>query len=58
MGEGGRFRPTRRHPKPKVLLDESLPPRRVFTNLNRQFNVKHIASDLGLGGSSDEQVTN
>ncbi len=28
----------------------------MFPNLNRQFDVKHVASDLGLSGSSDEQV--
>ncbi len=46
----------RRKPKPKVLLDEGLPPRRSFSKLNDYCDVKHVSNDLGKGGSTDVEV--
>jgi predicted nuclease of predicted toxin-antitoxin system len=48
--------PTRRTPKPKLLLDEGFPPRKSFSMLNQYCDVKHISHDLGLNGATDEAV--
>ena len=48
--------PVRHIQKPKILLDEGLPPRVRFTNLNSYFDVKHIKFDLKKGGVTDEEV--
>lgn len=47
---------TRHAPKPKLLLDEGLPPRQQLIQLNQNYNVRQIKNDLNLGGISDEQV--
>lgn len=46
----------RRFIKYKLLLDESLPPRRNYPNLNRQYSVKDVAHDLMLSGISDQSL--
>lgn len=51
-----RIHATRHSSKPKILLDESLPPRRNFPLLNAYCNVRHIKDDYGLGGSPDSTV--
>ena len=47
-------------PKPfykhKLLLDENLPPRQMFIQLNAHFDVKHIKHDLRHGGMADQDV--
>ncbi len=40
----------------KLLLDEMLPRRNKFPQLNNYHNVRHIVHDLHKGGVSDEQV--
>ena len=47
---------TRRQPKPKLLFDESLPPRSRFTLLNQYCNTKHIVGDFKLSGVDDPTV--
>ena len=42
--------------KHKVLLDENLHHRRVYSSLNAHFNIKHIRDDLHLDGLPDPQV--
>ena len=42
--------------KHKILLDEHLLNRREYPLLNEQFDVKHIAMDLGLAGLEDSQI--
>lgn len=46
----------RRLRKYKLLLDENFPPKTYFPITNSRFNLKHIASDLKLGGSEDLEV--
>ena len=48
--------PTRRTPKPKLLLDEGFRPRKSFSSLNGYCDVKHIAHDFGESGASDARV--
>jgi len=48
--------PTRRKPKPKILLDEGFSPRKSFSKLNDYCDVKHIAQDFDLGGATDRAV--
>lgn len=40
----------------KILLDEGLPPRQAYLNLNRLHYVAHIAHDFNLNGSPDSIV--
>jgi predicted nuclease of predicted toxin-antitoxin system len=47
---------TRRRSKPKLLFDESLPPRQQFPKLNNYCDIKHVRNDLKLSGSIDAQV--
>jgi hypothetical protein len=42
--------------KHKVLLDENMPKRSDFPNLNSKFDVKHVADDLKKGGFPDPDV--
>jgi predicted nuclease of predicted toxin-antitoxin system len=42
--------------KPKFLLDEGLPPRRVLKTCNQTWDIKHIRDDYGLGGATDRTV--
>jgi hypothetical protein len=42
--------------KHKVLLDENLPERQAFPNLNERFDVKHLRDDLNSGGLKDHEV--
>ena len=42
--------------KHKILLDEHLLNRRKYPSLNEQFDVKHIAMDLGRAGLEDPDV--
>jgi predicted nuclease of predicted toxin-antitoxin system len=44
------------HSKPKVLLDENMPPRQKLPRTNHRFDVKHVALDLHKTGISDEEV--
>jgi len=46
----------RHAPKPKLLLDEGLPPRSRFTTLNQYCNVRHIKHDYRLSGAIDSDV--
>lgn len=48
----------RKSHKPKLLLDEGLPPRLRLHQLNQNYNynVKHIKNDLDFGGLGDEEV--
>lgn len=46
----------RRSPKPKLLLDEGLPPRAHFRELNNYCDVKHVKHDYRLGGVVDDIV--
>ncbi|MEU5425714.1 DUF5615 family PIN-like protein [Streptomyces olivoreticuli] len=47
-------------PKPfhkhKLLLDENLPPRSLFPQVNERFDVKHVNIDLHQGGIDDPTV--
>lgn len=42
--------------KPKFLLDEGLPPRKVLKSCNQTWNIKHVRDDFGLGGATDIAV--
>jgi hypothetical protein len=42
--------------KHKLLLDENMPLRSDFPNLNSKFAVKHLADDLRLSGLADQAV--
>lgn len=42
--------------KHKVLLDENMPHRSAFPNLNSKFDVKHVAADLHQGSLPDPDV--
>jgi hypothetical protein len=42
--------------KHKILLDEHLLNRRTYPSLNEQFDVKHVAMDLGRAGLEDPDV--
>lgn len=42
--------------KHKVLLDENMPKRSAFPNLNSKFDVRHVADDLKLGSLPDPDV--
>lgn len=42
--------------KHKLLLDENMPHRTDFPNLNSRFDVKHIEDDFGKGGLADPEV--
>jgi Domain of unknown function (DUF5615) len=42
--------------KHKLLLDENMPHRTDFANLNRMFDVKHIEDDFRHGGLDDPDV--
>lgn len=44
---------TRKH---KLLLDEGLPPRTNYSNLNNFHNVRHITHDYSFMGNSDDFV--
>src|SRR5262245_25138270 len=44
--------------KHKLLFDEGLPPRIRFPRLNQRYDVKHIAHDLGQGGTTDKAIYN
>jgi Domain of unknown function (DUF5615) len=47
--------PKRFH-KHKLLLDENMPHRTAFPNLNSKFDVKHLVDDLKQGGIPDPAV--
>jgi predicted nuclease of predicted toxin-antitoxin system len=42
--------------KHKLLLDENMPHRWLFSRLNEHFDVKHIRDDLKRGGIPDPHV--
>jgi hypothetical protein len=42
--------------KHKLLLDENMPLRTAFPNLNSKFDVKHVEGDLKQGSLSDPEV--
>src|SRR5688572_21896505 len=42
--------------KHKILLDENMPLRTAFPNLNRKFDVKHVAGDLKQDSLPDPAV--
>jgi predicted nuclease of predicted toxin-antitoxin system len=42
--------------KHKLLLDENMPLRSDFPNLNSKFDVKHLADDFRQGGLADHEV--
>jgi hypothetical protein len=42
--------------KHKLLLDENMPRRVDFPNLNSKFDVKHLADNLRQGGLADQDV--
>ena len=42
--------------KYKLLLDEGMPPRNRYPNINRVYDLKHITHDFGLSGISDKKV--
>ena len=44
--------------KHKLLLDENMPLRTAFPNLNNKFDVKHVEDDLKQGSLSDPDVYN
>lgn len=44
------------HFKPKLLLDENMPPRTKFPRTNERFDIKHIVADLHHSGISDQDV--
>lgn len=56
MTAAKRHRSVRRVEKPKLLLDEGMPPRRHLHNLNQYCDTRHIKQDFRLGGKSDELV--
>lgn len=47
---------TKRFFKHKLLLDENVPVRSYFPNLNSKFTVKHLKADLKLAGLPDIKV--
>lgn len=47
---------TKRFFKHKLLLDENVPVRSYFPNLNSRFTVKHLKADLNLAGLPDIKV--
>jgi predicted nuclease of predicted toxin-antitoxin system len=49
-------RTVRHAPKPKLLIDECLPPRQNFPSLNNCCDVKHIIGDYKMGGANDTAV--
>ena len=42
--------------KHKLLLDENMPLRTIFPNLNSKFDVKHVEDDLKQGSLADPDV--
>lgn len=48
--------PSKHLKKYKLLLDEGLPPRNRFLNLNNRFDIKHIKHDLNKSAISDKDV--
>lgn len=40
----------------RLLLDEMLPPRSKFPNLNKYHDLKHVVRDFHLEGISDDKV--
>jgi|SRR3990167_8727663 len=48
--------PSRKHKKYKLLLDEGLPPKELYSLANNYHNVKHIKHDLRHGGVKDSLV--
>jgi predicted nuclease of predicted toxin-antitoxin system len=46
----------RKNPKPKLLLDECLPPRGRFPKLNEYCIARHLKGDFHESGISDEAV--
>lgn len=47
---------SQRHKRYKLLLDQGLPPRQNYRELNSLHDVKHIKHDLKFAGLSDEKV--
>ena len=47
---------TKRFFKHKLLLDENVPVRSYFPNVNSKFSVKHLKADLHLAGLPDMKV--
>ena len=48
--------PSKKHTRCKVLLDEGLPPRERFPQLNNLHTVRHIKHDLNKGGAKDPEI--
>lgn len=48
--------PSKKHKRYKLLLDEGLPPRQSYRQLNNLHDVKHIKHDYKLGGAADKKV--
>ena len=51
-----RSRSGRKHPQPKLILDENLAPRERYKKSNRLFNLKHIEHDYHKKESPDEEI--
>ena len=47
---------SKKHTRYKVLLDEGLPPRARFPQLNNLHTVRHIKHDLKKGGAKDPEI--
>ncbi len=47
---------SKKHIRCKVLLDEGLPPRARFPQLNNLHTVRHIKHDLKKGGAKDSEI--
>ena len=48
--------PSKKHRRFKLLLDEGLPPKEAFPQVNNLHDVKHIKHDLKKGGTNDANV--
>ena len=47
---------TKKFYKHKLLLDENFPVRSYFPNVNKRFDLKHLAEDLNLASLPDPKV--
>ena len=47
---------SKRYKRHKLLLDEGLPPRKKYPDLNNLHNVRHIKHDFRKGGIEDPEV--
>lgn len=48
----------RKFHKYKLLLDENLPPRQIFRQLNSRYSLKHIVHDCNMEAALDPAVYN